>query len=484
MDNTLHSSSSNGPVDPAVAGLMEGEQTFETVSERLASIVLRQDKHKLPWWIMLGIGFVLYNLLGIALTKLLLYGVGIWGIDEPVGWGWAIINFVWWIGIGHAGTLISAFLLLMRQNWRNSINRFAEAMTIFAVLCAGIYPVFHTGRPWCAYWLFPYPNILGMWPGWRSPLLWDVFAVSTYASVSILFWMIGLIPDFATLRDRAENVVVKKTYGILSLGWRGAAEHWQRYETASLILAGISTPLVLSVHSIISFDFSIGIVPGWHTAISPPYFVAGALYAGFAMVIILAVPLRKWYHLEDYITPKHMDWCAKLMLTSGLVVLYGYMSECFFSYLSGNHIEIRMMELRQFGPYGTAYWFLILCNGVIPQLLWIPKVRYHNGMLFFISVVISIGMWLERYVIVVVSLTRDFLPSSWGYFSPTIWDILMYAGTIGQFIFLFFMFVRVMPMINIFEMRELVHKTHGHVHSSAEDHSAGTPVSLPAQPAE
>ncbi len=484
MDNSLHTSSSSGPVDPSVAGLMEGEQTFESVTEHLASIVLRQDKHKLPWWIMLGIGFILYNLLGLALTKLLLYGVGIWGINQPVGWGWAIINFVWWIGIGHAGTLISAFLLLMRQNWRASINRFAEAMTIFAVACAGIYPIFHTGRPWCAYWLFPYPNILGMWPQWRSPLLWDVFAVSTYASVSILFWFVGLIPDFATLRDRSENMVVKKTYGVLALGWRGASEHWNRYEIASLILAGLSTPLVLSVHSIISFDFSIGIVPGWHATIFPPYFVAGALYAGFAMVIILAVPLRKWYHLEEFITQKHMDWCAKMMLTSGLIVVYGYAMECFYGYLSGNHIEIRMMEFRQFGPYGAAYWFLIICNGVIPQALWIPKVRYSNAALFFISVVVSIGMWLERYVIVVVSLTRDYLPSSWGYFKPTIWDILMYVGTIGQFIFLFFMFVRVMPMINIFEMRELVHKKMGHGHGTHDEEGHDGQLGLATEAAE
>lgn len=462
MDNTLPTSATSAREDPAVTGLILGDQSFESVTERIASVVLRQDKHGLPWYIMIAIGFILLNVLGTAVTYLLFKGVGIWGINQPSSWGWAIINFVWWIGIGHAGTLISAFLVLMRQNWRSSINRFAEAMTIFAVVQAGIYPALHTGRPWVDYWMFPFPNILAMWPQWRSPLEWDVFAVSTYALVSVLFWYIGLVPDMATIRDRAENKFVKWLYGCGCLGWRGAASHWQRYETAYVILAGISTPLVLSVHTIVSFDFSVGIVPGWHATIFPPYFVAGAVYAGFAMVIMLAIPLRKWYKMEDFVTMKHFDWMARIMLATGLIVFYGYMMEGFYAYYSGELYEMKMMYFRQFGPYGWAYWVLIFCNGVIPQLLWIPKIRKSLPWLFIISIIVSIGMWLERFVIVTVSLTREFIPASWGYFTNTIWDTAMYIGTMGSFVFLFFMFVRFMPMISIFEMRELVSKRFGH----------------------
>ncbi len=462
MDNTPPQPSASENVDPAVEGLLEGEQTYESVTDQIASIVLMQSKHPLPWYLILGGAFMLVNVLGIGVAWLMFRGVGIWGVDIPVGWGFAIINFVWWIGIGHAGTLISAFLLLMRQQWRTSINRFAEAMTIFAVVCAGLFPGIHVGRPWVAYWMFPYPSILAMWPQFRSPLLWDLFAVSTYATISILFWLVGLIPDFATLRDRATHKGVKMAYGAAALGWRGSAEHWQRYETIYLILAGLSTPLVLSVHTIVSFDFSVGIVPGWHATIFPPYFVAGALYAGFAMVLILAIPLRAWYGLKDLITMKHLDWMAKMMLTSGLIVFYGYIMECFYGYLSGDKYEMYMMHNRQFGPYGWAYWLLILSNGIIPQLLWFPRFRHSIPALFGISVVVSIGMWLERFVIVIVSLTRDFLPSSWGYFTPRLWDYGIYAGTLGLFFFLFFLFVRFMPMISIFEMRDLVYRRFGH----------------------
>ncbi len=481
MDNeTSIQSSSSAPENPAIAGLIEGDQTFETVTERIVSVVLSQSKHKLPWWIMIAIGFLLFNVLGISLTYLVFKGVGIWGINQPVSWGWAIINFVWWIGIGHAGTLISAFLALMRQQWRASINRFAEAMTIFAVMCAGIFPALHTGRPWVDYWMFPLPNILAMWPQWRSPLMWDVFAVGTYFTISVLFWFLGLVPDFATVRDRAENPIVKYVYAFLSLGWRGAASHWERFETAYLILAGLSTPLVLSVHSVVSFDFSVGIVSGWHATIFPPYFVAGALYAGFAMVIMLAIPLRVWYHLEDYVTMKHFDWMAKMMLTSGLIVFYGYIMECFFAYFGGDYFDRRMMEFRQFGPYGWAYWVLILTNCIIPQALWLPWVRRNLNWLFFISVVISIGMWFERYVIVAVSLTRQFLPATWGYYTNTIWDVLVYLGTFGLFTFFFFLFVRFAPMISVFEMRDLVWRRfhfghHGHEAETTEiEHTTGT----------
>ncbi len=488
MADTLIPSNNNHTVDPAVAGLIEGDQTYETVSERLASIVLRQDRHGLPWWLLILIGFGGVNVLGMVVVKLLFTGVGIFGNNMPVSWGWPIINFVWWIGIGHAGTLISAFLLLMRQGWRASINRLAEAMTIFAVSCAGIFPALHTGRPWVDYWLFPYPNILAMWPQWRSPLLWDVFAVTVYALVSILFWFVGLIPDLATLRDRAENQYAKLVYGIACLGWRGSAEHWQRYENASIMLAGLATPLVVSVESIIALDFTIGIVPGWHATIFPPYFFAGALYAGFSMVIMLAIPLRKWYHLEDYITPKHIDWCAKLMLVTGLVVLYGYIMECCYAYLSGDRYEISMMHYRQFGPYWAAYWLLILFSCVLPQMLWIPKIRHNNAALYFLAIMVSIGMWLEKFIVVVVSLTHDYLPSSWGYFTNTFWDVAMYAGTIGQFILLFFLFVRFLPVINISEVREIVLRTsrpfrRNHASSTNSD-SVTEPAGITSEPVE
>ncbi len=368
-------------------------------------------------WAGLG-GFALFfgllNLLLFAAAYLFYRGVGIWGINIPVGWGFAIMNFVWWIGIGHAGTLISAILLLLKQGWRNSINRFAEAMTLFAVACAGLFPIMHTGRPWLAYWLFPYPNTMGVWPQFRSPLLWDVFAVSTYATISALFWFVGLIPDLATFRDTATNPVAKTIYGLLAMGWRGSARHWKRYESAYLLLAGLATPLVLSVHTVVSFDFAISILPGWHTTVFPPYFVAGAIYSGFAMVLVLAIPIRRFYGVEDMITMRHLDNAAKIMLGTGLIVAYGYMMDAFYSYYSGNLYELFMFRIAMLGPMAWSYWCLILFNILIPQLLWIRKVRLNPVMLFVISLVVLFGMWLERFVIIVVSLHRDFLPSSWG----------------------------------------------------------------------
>ena len=367
-----------------------------------------------------------------------------------------IINFVWWIGIGHAGTLISAILLLFRQEWRTSINRFAEAMTLFAVASAGLYPILHLGRPWLGYWLFPYPNTMGMWPNFRSPLIWDVFAVTTYATVSLMFWFVGLIPDFATLRDRSESVAGRKIYGTLALGWRGSAEHWHRYETAYLLLAGLSTPLVVSVHTIVSFDFAISVVPGWHATIFPPYFVAGAVFSGFAMVATIAIPLRRAYGLQSFITIKHLDNMAKVMLATGLVVAYGYMMEAFFAFYSANIFEETMMKLRFEGPYSSSYWALILCNVLVPQALWFRKVRRDTRALLFVAIVINIGMWLERYVIVVTSLSNDFLPSSWGLYSPTFWDLATYAGSFGLFGTLLLLFIRFLPMISIFEMKTIV----------------------------
>jgi Ni/Fe-hydrogenase subunit HybB-like protein len=429
--------------------------TFETVTDRIAGIVLRRGAPR-GWWVGFLLGFALLQLMLVSIGWLVIKGTGTWGVNNPVGWGFAIINFVWWIGIGHAGTLISAILLLLRQEWRTSINRFAEAMTLFAVACAGIFPLLHVGRPWLGYWLFPYPNTMGMWPNFRSPLIWDVFAVSTYATVSALFWFIGLIPDFATLRDRSPSVVGKYIYGGLAMGWRGSARHWHRYETAYLLLAGLSTPLVVSVHTIVSLDFAVSLVPGWHATIFPPYFVAGAIYAGFAMVIVLAVPLRHFYNLQDFVTMRHLDNMARVMLATGLFVCYGYMVEAFMAFYGGNPYEQYMMENRFVGPYAPFYWTLIFCNAVSIQTLWFEKVRAKPIALFVVAIIVSVGMWLERFVIVVTSLHRDYLPSSWGMYTPTFWDWSLYIGTMGLFASLLFLFIRFMPMISIFEMRTLL----------------------------
>ena len=393
----------------------------------------------------------------VGVPYLLFEGVGIWGLNNPVGWGWAIINFVWWIGIGHAGTLISAILLLFRQKWRTSINRAAEAMTIFAVLCAMQFPLLHTGRPWLAcYWLLPYPNSMDIWPQFRSPLIWDVFAVGTYLTVSLVFWFVGLVPDFASMRDRTKNRIGQVIYGILSLGWRGSAIHWERYEMASLLLAGLSTPLVLSVHSVVSLDFAVALIPGWHTTIFPPYFVAGAIYAGFAMVLTLMIPMRMIYGLEDFINERHLNNMAKVMLASGMIVAYGYFMEQLIAWYSASTYEGFMMQNRMHGPYSTYYWALIFCNLIVPQLLWVRYFRTNMFWLFFVCQFINVGMWLERFIIVVTSLHRDFMPSSWDMFHPTIWDIALYVGTIGLFIVLFFLFIRGLPMISLHEIRTLL----------------------------
>jgi len=426
-----------------------------SVTDKISSIVLTRPTPR-GWYVGAAIGFVLVVLLLISVSWLLLRGVGIWGIDNRVAWGFAIINFVWWIGIGHAGTLISAILLLLHQHWRTSINRFAEAMTLFAVVCAGLFPLIHVGRPWLAYWLLPYPNTMGLWPQFRSPLLWDVFAVSTYATVSLLFWYVGLVPDLATLRDRATGKLRKRIYALLCLGWRGSADHWDRYETAYLLLAGLATPLVISVHSVIAFDFAVSILPGWHATIFPPYFVAGAVFSGFAMVLTLAIPIRAVYGLQDFITLRHLDNMAKVMLAMGMFVAYGYLSEAFFAWYSSNGFEEFMIQNRMTGPYAPAYWSLILCNIGVTQLLWIPRVRRNMRLLFVIALVVNTGMWLERFIIVVTSEHRAFLPSAWSMYIPTFWDWSTFAGTIGLFVFLLFLFVRYLPVISAFEMRSLV----------------------------
>ncbi len=438
------------------APLIEPGHTFSSITDKIGGVVLT-GRTPLSWFIVVSIGMMLMGGLGLAVTWLLIKGTGIWGVNIPIGWGFAIINFVWWIGIGHAGTLISAILLLLKQGWRTSINRFAEGMTIFAVMCAGIFPLIHTGRPWlAAYWLFPYPNTMAIWPQFRSPLIWDVFAVSTYFTVSLMFWYVGLIPDLATLRDKAKSRPVKMAYGMLALGWRGSARHWQRYEHIYLLLAGISTPLVLSVHSVVSFDFAVSVLPGWHATIFPPYFVAGAIYSGFAMVMTLAIPLRKFYGLEDFITMRHIHNMTKVMLATGMIVAYGYANEAFFAWYSSNAYEAYMMLNRMTGPYAVFYWTLIAINAVMIQLFWFRSVRDNLPLLFILSLLVNVGMWLERFIIIVTSLHRDFLPSSWDMYYPTRWDFAMFTGTIGLFFSLFFLFVRFLPAIAIFEMRTIV----------------------------
>ena len=430
--------------------------TYRTITDKLSAIVLTTYT-PLSLFVATAISFTFLMGLLVAVTYLFAKGIGIWGNNVPVGWAFDIINFVWWIGIGHAGTLISAILLLFKQDWRTSINRFAEAMTIFAVMCAGMFPVIHTGRPWLAYWLFPYPNVMTLWPNFKSPLIWDVFAVSTYFTVSLLFWLMGLIPDFATFRDKAKHPAVKMIFGVISMGWRGSARHWARYEKAYLILAGLSTPLVLSVHTVVSFDFSVGIVPGWHATIFPPYFVAGAVYAGFAMVLTLGIPIRELYKLHDFITPRHIDNMCKVMLVTGLVVVYGYLCEAFFGWYSGNEYERFMLKNRQYyGPYAWSYWLLLLCNFLVPQLMWSKKMRHNLKVVFTVVMFINVGMWLERFVIIVTSLHRDFLPSSWELYYPTRWDFMTLFGSIGLFLTLMFVFVRLLPLISIFEVRMLV----------------------------
>jgi Ni/Fe-hydrogenase subunit HybB-like protein len=434
---------------------LEPGHSMAGVTDKISSIVLTRGL-KRGWIVGLMVSFALTMLLFVSVAWLFAKGVGIWGINIPVAWGFAIVNFVWWIGIGHAGTLISAILLLLRQEWRTSINRFAEAMTLFAVACAGLFPLLHLGRPAFFYWLAPYPNTMGLWPQFRSPLIWDFFAVGTYATTSFLFWYVGLIPDLATLRDRSKRKFAQISYGFLAMGWRGSARHWQRYQDAYLLLAALATPLVVSVHSVVSFDFAVGIIPGWHSTVFPPYFVAVAIYSGFAMVLTIAIPLRAVYGLEDFVTDRHLDNMAKVMLASGLIVAYGYLAETFTAWYSGHDEEWYLLVNRAFGPYGWTYWLLLACNIAIPQALWFAGVRRNVYALFALSLVINVGMWLERFIIVVVSLHRDFLPSSWNMYEPTFWDWSTYLGTIGLFVALMFLFIRFLPMISIFEMREMV----------------------------
>ena len=438
--------------------LVQGGMDYAGVTDRVSEITERKPPKQ--WYWAIGLSSTLTLLLFGCLAYLVSTGIGVWGNNNPVGWGWDITNFVWWIGIGHAGTLISAILFLFRQRWRTSINRSAEAMTLFAVACAGIYPLFHTGRPWrAAYWLFPIPNeLLHMWQNFRSPLMWDVFAVSTYATVSALFWYVGLIPDLATLRDRAKTHTRQLVFGIMSFGWRGGARQWRHYELAYLLLAGLSTPLVLSVHSIVSFDFATSVLPGWHTTIFPPYFVAGAVFSGFAMVMTLMVLARWVYNLQDLITIKHLENMCKVMLATGMIVGFAYGTEFFIAWYSANPYERFTFENRAFGPYWWAYWSMITCNVVSPQFFWFKKFRTSIPAMFILSIFINIGMWFERFVIIATSLHRDFLPASWGYFSPTWVDIGTFVGTIGMFLTLFLLFIRFLPAIAIAEVKGVLHQ--------------------------
>jgi len=431
--------------------LVLNQRPLGWISDHIAGVA--EGKTPTWWWIAFIPAVMILGVGTMCVTYLISTGVGVWGLMIPVAWAWDITNFVFWIGIGHAGTLISAILFLLRQRWRTSINRAAEAMTIFAVICAGLFPLIHIGRVWYGWWLLPLPNFNGFWPQFRSPLLWDVFAVSTYFTVSLLFWYMGLIPDLATMRDRATNKIRQFLYGLFALGWTGSNRHWSHYEKAYLLLAGLSTPLVLSVHSIVSYDFAVSQVPGWHTTIFPPYFVAGAIFSGFGMVLSLVIPLRTLCHLEDIVTVRHVDLMCKVVLATGSMVGYAYGMEFFIAWYSGNPYELYAFKNRAFGPYWWAYWTMISCNVLSPQVFWFKWCRTKMWFVFIISIFVNIGMWFERFVIIVTSLHRDYQPSAWGYFIPTWVDIWTLIGTFGLFLTLFLLFVRFLPLIAIAEVK-------------------------------
>jgi molybdopterin-containing oxidoreductase family membrane subunit len=454
MDNTIETP---GQRQPLVLGGHDNQSVTELVCKPV-------ERKQMPtaWYVAFAVTGSLTLMLFGLIGYLFIEGVGVWGVNIPVAWGFAIVNFVFWVGIGHAGTLISAILFLFRQSWRTSINRFAEAMTIFAVMCAGLFPAIHVGRIWVVYWMFPYPNQMAMWPQFRSPLLWDVFAVSTYATVSLLFWYVGLIPDLATLRDRATGKVRHFLYGLFSLGWNGSARHWHRYERAYLFLAALATPLVLSVHSVVSFDFAVAQLPGWHTTIFPPYFVAGAIFSGFGMVLTLIIPAREWFGLKDLVTPRHLDNMCKIILATGSMVGYAYVIELFVAWYSGWTFEQYAFLNRLAGPYAWAYWTMVSCNVIFPQLFWFKFFRTKIIPMFILSLIVNVGMWFERYVIVVTSLSADFLPANWGPYFPTWVDVLTFVGSFGLFFTLFLLFVRFLPMIALSEVKGVMsHQAHG-----------------------
>ncbi|WP_017729952.1 NrfD/PsrC family molybdoenzyme membrane anchor subunit [Nafulsella turpanensis] len=441
---------------PVREPLVTNGKTIKDVTQDISRHV--EAKPNPLWMFAMAVSLALLTVGTYAIYRTVWDGIGMWGLNKTVGWAWDITNFVWWVGIGHAGTLISAVLLLFRQKWRTSINRAAEAMTIFAVICALIFPLLHTGRPWLSlYWLFPLPNTWGsLWVNFNSPLLWDVFAVSTYFTVSLVFWYIGLIPDFATIRNRATGKIPKAVYGALSLGWTGGAKAWQRYESVSLILAGLATPLVLSVHTIVSMDFATSVIPGWHTTIFPPYFVAGAIFSGFAMVLTLMIITRKVYKLEDYITITHIELMNIIIMVTGSIVGIAYITELFVAWYSGVEYEQYAFLNRATGPYWWAYATMMTCNVISPQLFWFKKIRTSIVATFILSIIVNIGMWFERFVIIVTSLHRDYVPSSWVMFSPTIYDVGVYIFTFGLFFTLFFLFAKFFPVINMAEVKSVL----------------------------
>jgi molybdopterin-containing oxidoreductase family membrane subunit len=473
------------PENPLVRPpIVEGRNDFASVTDKIASVAEMRTPR--GWYILFGISVAALGILGASIVYLVATGIGIWGNNSPVGWGWPIVNFVFWIGIGHAGTLISAILCLFRQKWRTAINRWSEAMTIFAVMAAGLFPAIHVGRIWVIYWVFPLPNQMALWPQFKSPLLWDVFAVSTYFTVSLLFWYMGMIPDLATFRDRcvrAGRKVAARVYGALACGWHGSNRHWINYEKAYLILAGLSTPLVLSVHSIVSFDFAVSLLPGWHTTIFPPYFVAGAIFSGFGMVLSLLIPARRWLGLHELVTLNTLDNMAKILLVTGSMVGYAYGMEFFIAWYGGVEYEQYAFINRATGPYWWAYWTMVTCNVISPQLFWFRAIRRSPAALFVISIFVNIGMWFERFVIVITSQHRDFLPSSWGYFSPTLWDVLTLIGSFGLFFTFFLLFCRFLPIMAISEVKNTMRQAdphHGHGgHDAHDGHGAHAAPATP-----
>lgn len=461
--------------------LVKGNHNFSSITSLVGDVVERPAP---GWWyVAFGTANILLMIMAFSLAYLVWEGVGVWGLNNPVAWGWAIVNFVWWVGIGHAGTLISAILFLFRQDWRTAINRFAEAMTIFAVMCAGIFPAFHIGRVWLAYWLFPIPNSMLMWPNFNSPLLWDVFAVSTYFTVSLLFWYVGLVPDLATLRDRVKSKVGQFVYGFLAIGWLGSNRQWQHYEKAYMILAGLATPLVLSVHTIVSFDFAVSIIPGWHTTIFPPYFVAGAVFSGFAMVLTLFIIARKLYGMEDIMTIDHMEKMNIVIMVTGSMVGFAYIMEFFIAWYSAVEYERFAFLNRAFGQYSWAYWIMFTCNVFSPQIFWFKKARRSVVVTFILSIIVNIGMWFERFVITVTSLANDFLPSAWDYYSPTIIDILTYVGTFGLFFTFFLLFLRFLPMVALAEIKAILPQANPHYYDDHTEETPSTSIAPQAQKA-
>lgn len=456
--------SGNEVISPLRKPLVTKERNYADVTNDIIGKI--EASPSKSWYVLFALALSLLLMGTLAVAYQIKTGIGTWGLNKTVGWAWDITNFVFWVGIGHAGTLISAILLLFRQKWRTSINRAAEAMTIFAVMCAGIFPIIHMGRPWLAHWVFPFPNVRGsLWLNFRSPLLWDVFAISTYFTVSAVFWYIGLLPDFATMRDRAPNGIKKKIYTALSFGWNGSNRTWHRYEVLSLILAGLAAPLVVSVHTIVSMDFATSVIPGWHTTIFPPYFVAGAVFSGFAMVLTLLIITRKVMNFEHYITLGHIEAMCKVLILTGMMVSLAYMTEFFVAWYSGNEYEHYVFMNRATGPYAWAYWTMVTCNVVSPHFLWFKKIRTNLVAVFILSIVVNIGMWFERFVIIVTSIHRDYLPSSWAMFSPTKIEIMTFIGSFGLFFTMFLLFVRFLPAINVAEVKTVIKYArgkHGH----------------------